>query len=89
VALAREHGMRIMAIKMPLPSQFYKRLPEEANFDTELMRLLAEQDVTFYDFSEMMDEPRYYFDTDHLNRKGLRQFFQSSLRELLVRPHTQ
>jgi hypothetical protein len=89
LALARERGMRIVVIKMPLPAQFYKRLPEEQNFDKELIRLLAEQDVPFYDFSETMDESRYYFDTDHLNRTGLRQFFQNSLRELLGRPRTQ
>jgi hypothetical protein len=31
-----------------------------------------------------MNEPRFYFDTDHLNRTGLTEFFAQQLKPILV-----
>jgi hypothetical protein len=31
-----------------------------------------------------MDEPKFYFDTDHLNRTGLTEFFSRHLEALLA-----
>jgi hypothetical protein len=86
---AQRREMGIVVIKTPLPADFRRRLPDEQKFDMAMGALLRARQVPFHDFSAAMDEPRFYFDTDHLNRTGLRQFFQNSLRELLVRPHTQ
>jgi hypothetical protein len=33
-----------------------------------------------------MDEPRYYFDTDHLNRAGVTEFFNRHLKGLFTAP---
>ena len=83
IALARREGVRVVAIKMPVPGRFYDQLPNEAAFDETIRHLLTEQGVAFHDFSRTMDEPRFYFDTDHLNRDGLTAFFTHYLKEIL------
>ena len=36
------------------------------------------------DFSTEIDDPALYFDTDHLNRKGLTELFQRRLKAVLM-----
>jgi hypothetical protein len=84
VALARQRGMRVTVIKLPLPPAFLGKLPEEAQFDAALAKLLADQQVAFHDFAGAMGEPRHYFDTDHLNRPGLTEFFTRHLKAILA-----
>jgi hypothetical protein len=83
LGLARQHGIDVLVIKMPLPVGFRKQLPDEAAFDADLAPILAAHGARFADFSDTIDDARMYFDTDHLNRKGLDQFFERSLRTLL------
>jgi hypothetical protein len=40
--------------------------------------------VPFHDFSVRTSEPGLYFDTDHLNRAGLTEFFKRDLKSILV-----
>ena len=68
---------------MPVPGRFHSQLPNEAAFDATLRRLLTGQQVPFHDFSLTMDEPRFYFDTDHLNRAGLTTFYTRHFKALL------
>jgi hypothetical protein len=82
--LAREAGARLVVIKMPVPAQFRDQLPGEAAFDAALSRLLSAQQACYADFSAALDEPRLYFDTDHLNRAGLTEFVDRRLKALLV-----
>ncbi len=51
--------------------------------------LLAAQQAPIHDFSLTMTEPRSYFDTDHLNRVGLTEFFARHLKAILIQesPH--
>lgn len=86
IALARSHGARVVVVKMLLPAQFRGRLPGEADFDAAVTRLLAAEGVAFHDLSQRLGEPRYYFDTDHLNRTGLTEFFRRDLKGLLTGP---
>jgi hypothetical protein len=86
IALARETNMRVVVVKMPVPAQFRAKLPDEAAFDAALARALAARGVALRDFSQAIDEPRLYFDTDHLNRLGLTQFFERDLKPLLLSP---
>lgn len=86
IALAQRRGMRVAVIKMPVPSQFQSQLPGEAAFDEAVSRMLASQDVALRDFSSAMNEPRFYFDTDHLNRAGLTEFLARQLKPLLTSP---
>lgn len=83
IALARQEGMRVVVIKMPVPPEFHEQLPGEAPFDDAIARLLATPDMRFDDLSLTISEPRFYFDTDHLNRAGLTEFFARQLKPIL------
>ena len=86
VALARQRGIRVAVIKMPVPAQFQSQLPNEAAFDAAISRILVSQDVPLHDFTSTMNDPRFYFDTDHLNRAGLTEFFARQLKPILASP---
>ena len=83
VVLAQREGMKVVVLKMPVPPQFLAGLPDEAAFDDAMSRLLAARGVPFHDFSATMDEPRFYFDTDHLGRAGLTEFLARDLGPIL------
>lgn len=84
LATAAQHGVRVIVIKTPAPTDFRRRLPNEQKFDEAISGLLRNRQVPFHDFSAVMDEPRFYFDTDHLNRVGLTEFLQRHLKVVLV-----
>ena len=84
LATARQAGANVVVIKMPTPSRYRSQLPDESAFDQAMVRLLAAADVRFHDFSQAIDEPRFYFDTDHLNRAGLTEFLARYLKPVLV-----
>jgi len=83
VDLAQREGMRVVVVKTPVPPGFRGQLPGEAAFDEALGRLLATRQVLLHDFSGRLGEPRFYFDTDHLNRAGLTEFLARDLRTVL------
>jgi hypothetical protein len=83
--LATQEDARVTIIKPPLPPQFYRKLPNEAAFDEAVSRLLEGRQLPFRDFSEAIANPRSYFDTDHLNRTGLGEFFACCLKPILTR----
>lgn len=80
--LAEQNSVRVVVIKTPVPPRFYAQYPEEASFDEALAQLLADHHVNYHDYSLSMDEARFYFDTDHLNRTGVTQFFDDYLKAL-------
>jgi len=84
IALARKEGVNVVVIKMPVPLQFYSQLTDEAGFDDALAHFLAARGVLFHDFSAKTSEPSLYFDTDHLRRAGVTQFFFRDLKPVLV-----
>lgn len=88
VTLARQQGIRVVAIKAPVPPDFYSQIPNEAEFDAAISSLLAKQQVTLLDFSSSLAEPRFYFDTDHLNRAGVTELFEKHLKAVLLPPAT-
>jgi hypothetical protein len=59
------------------------QLPEEVGFDAALLRLLTARTVPFHDFSGTTNDQSLYFDTDHLNRAGLTEFFMRDLKPVL------
>jgi len=77
-------GVHVAVIKVPTPAQFRTRLPDEGAFDEAVSRLLATRAIALHDFSASMDDPRFYFDTDHLNRAGLTEFLSLHLKDILV-----
>lgn len=84
VAAARRSGAKVIVVKLPVPDAFGSQLPAEAPFDAALARACAQAGVPLRDFSGALREPRNYFDSDHLNRAGLTQFFERDLKPLLL-----
>jgi hypothetical protein len=88
IDLAQRAGMRVVALKMPVPPQFRAALPDEASFDAAVGELVANRAVRWHDYSAAIAEPRLYFDTDHLNRAGLTEFVARDLQTVLRLDHT-
>jgi len=45
-----------------------------------MAQMLTVRGVRFHDLSATIDEPRFYFDTDHLNLAGLTEFLARDLK---------
>lgn len=84
IEFARERGADVTVIKPPLPSRFRKLLIGEAEFDGKLTAVAVSGGASVLDLSESMDDPRFYSDTDHLNRAGAGEFFQKHLKGILL-----
>jgi hypothetical protein len=84
VAYVQGQGLRLVVIKTPVPASFRQLLPGEAAFDAAVSRVLAERGVPFLDFSGVPTPPGAFFDTDHLNRTGLTDFFAHHLKPVLL-----
>ncbi len=76
--LAERRNIRVVVIKMPTPAQFRALLPNEPAFDAAMTAAANSRGVGFSNFSAELDEPRFYFDTDHLNRAGVDGIVRSS-----------
>lgn len=84
VTLAQQKGVRVIAIKAPVPPDFRSKIPNEAEFDAAVSGLLATRQVAFLDFSGALPEPGFYFDTDHLNRAGVTELFEKRIKGVLL-----
>lgn len=84
VDVARRHGAQIVALRLPALTAFRQQLPGEAAFNQALASVLTKTDVQLIDLSAALDEPRFYFDTDHLNRAGVTELFNRHLKALLM-----
>jgi hypothetical protein len=78
-------GIGLIVIKAPIPSHIYAMLPQEKEFDEKIKTLLDEKNVPFYDFSMVANNLEYFYDTDHLNRTGVLNFFEKYLQPVLIR----
>lgn len=83
IRLAHSRNTSVVVVRPPLPDRFRTRLPELPDFERRLLSLLEEHRVPMHDFSALIPEPHYYFDTDHLNRKGVERFVNEELAGLL------
>lgn len=83
VDVARLAGAKVVVARLPTPPAYRAQLPGEAAFDAGLRRVVAQAGVPVHDFSAAVADPRQYFDTDHLNRAGLTEFFDRHLQNLL------
>jgi hypothetical protein len=84
--LAERRNVRVVVIKMPTPGQFRALLPNEAAFDEAMTAAVANRGIGFNNFSAELDEPHFYFDTDHLNRVGVTELFARHLKAILMAP---
>lgn len=84
LALAQQAGMRVVVVKLPTPAQYRSQLPQEAEFDVALGRLLDAANVPLHDWSAALPEARFYFDSDHLNRQGVDELLARHLIPVLA-----
>lgn len=81
--LARQSGAAVVVVKLPLPERFRVLLPEEGEFDRVLRARMDAEGIDYHDYSDVLPEPRYYFDPDHLNQEGAQIFLENHLGPLL------
>lgn len=85
VRRAQAAGADVVAVKLPLPARFRAMLPDEEAFNRALREALDKEGAGFRDYSDVLPEPRYYFDPDHLNRQGAELLLERYLGDLLTR----
>ncbi|WP_102108035.1 SGNH/GDSL hydrolase family protein [Oceaniglobus roseus] len=83
IRLARRHGARVALVFPPLPDRLRARLPVIPGLDARLADLAARLDVPLLDHGALIPEPRFYFDSDHLNRAGVALWLERGLAALL------
>jgi len=81
---AKSQGADVTIAKFPLPPRFKALLRDEETFDTALRAVAEAQGAAFIDLSGTVAEPRFYADTDHLNREGVTVFLRQHLERLLA-----
>jgi hypothetical protein len=67
--------IRIIVIKPPVPQRVYNMLPSEGQFDQALHGLVSQYEVEFHDWSQVDNDDKFFFNTDHLNRTGVLNLF--------------
>lgn len=80
---AAARGMTVLVVKPPIPARVYQQLPDEASFDARIQEILKRHRAAFHDFSRIGNDDARFYDTDHLNRDGVLNFFEQSLVPLL------
>lgn len=82
---AQARGIRVLVVKPPLPERIVKRIPGEQAFDAQLNELLTRLNIPLHDFTHTGNDEKLFYDTDHLNKDGVLNFFQTALVPLLTR----
>ena len=83
---AKQGNVRVAVVKIPTPGQFRALLPNEAAFDDAITTAIANRGIGFYNFSTELEEARFNFDTDHLNRAGISELLARRLKAILMAP---
>lgn len=84
LADAQRRGIRVLVVKPPIPERIAERMPSEQEFDTRLRDSLTRLNIPLHDFTHTSNAEKLFYDTDHLNKDGVLQFFETALVPLLV-----
>ena len=76
-------GIQFIVVRPPIPERVYRMIPNERQFDVTIKRMLERVGVELHDFSSADNEEQFFFDSDHLNRDGVLNFFEHHLRAVL------
>jgi hypothetical protein len=82
VRYLQANRIRLIVVKPPIPARFYQMLPNEAQFDERLQVVLNRYGVEFHDFSLVDNDEKFFFNSDHLNKTGVLNFFNRFSRVL-------
>jgi hypothetical protein len=83
--LARARNVRVIVIKPPIPERVARQIPAEDGFDARLKEIVERSHAEFHDFTHVGNDDKLFYDTDHLNREGVLNFFEHSLKPVLAR----
>ena len=78
----RARSVPLIVVKLPVPAYYAALLPREDELTRRLMSVL-DGDVPFYDLTRVGNDERFFFDTDHLNRDGVRNLLDARLVAIL------
>lgn len=81
---AQSRGTAVLVVKPPIPERFAARLPAEDQFDARLNAVLSRLHIPLHDFTHQGNADSAFYDTDHLNKDGVINFFEHSLGPLLA-----
>lgn len=79
----QEAGAEVVAIRLPLPEHFRTALPDSDALLAALEDIMATRGVRYHDLSEALNDPAFYFDTDHLNRSGVDALWRDHLADMI------
>jgi hypothetical protein len=79
VAAAKSRGIRVALVRPPIPARIRKLIPGEDQFDAALQDLARTAGAELHDFSQAANDEKFFYDTDHLNRTGVLNFFEKHL----------
>lgn len=75
--LAREHGVKVILVEMPMPSkhrdEFYS-LPAWADLRAYLQSLAARENAAYLSASDWVPDDRDFMDSMHMNERGAKVF---------------
>lgn len=83
VILARSKGAEPVLVFPPLPEAFRRAEPRLDGFHAGIADLSARLGVELHDFSALLRGGQYFFDSDHLNRSGVRAWLDGELDSIL------
>ena len=77
-------NIHVIIVKPPLPENIYAMLPAEEAFDAAIQEILLRYPtVEFHDFSLVDNDRQFFFNSDHLNRTGVMNFYEQHLSPML------
>jgi hypothetical protein len=79
-----EQNIDVIIIKSPIPERVYQMILQEEQFDEAVKSILQQYDASFYDFALVSNDEELFFNTDHLNRTGVLQFYENYLDGVLT-----
>ncbi len=79
----RDRGVRVILVRPPLPDRILAMLPDEAAFEGEVRAMATRVGVEYHDLTGFVNDPEYFYDSDHLNRDGVLRFMEEHLVPIL------
>ena len=81
-SFVRARGISLVVLKLPVPA-YYAALPPREDELTRRITAVLDEPASFYDLSRVGNDERFFFDTDHLNRDGVRNLLNLRLGRIL------
>ena len=78
-----KRGVRLVAIKTPLPRRVLEKLSGEEEFNDKVRSILGRHGFELHDFTTVANDDAFFYDTDHLNKDGVINFMDTYLGEFL------